>query len=99
MKHVPDHREHWRNSGKQKISYRERKKKGKGRDGEKGEQGKGKEGDSWKNDRMGASFPPFHLRGESGKSQSSRARNGRSLFYVDKSVCLHGEVVTERERG
>lgn len=43
VKHVPDHREHWRNSGKQKICYRERKKKGKGRDGEKGEQRKGNE--------------------------------------------------------
>ena len=34
-----------------------------------GEQREGKEGDSWKNYRMGASFPPFYPRGESGKSQ------------------------------
>lgn len=32
------------------------------REEEKGER-RGKEGDSWKNDRMGASFPPFHPRG------------------------------------
>lgn len=34
--------------------------------------------------------------GESGKSQSSSGRNERSHFYVDKSVCLQGEAVTER---
>lgn len=60
------------------------------------EERKWKEGDSWKNDRMGASFPPLYLRGESGKSRSSRARNGRSHFHVDKSVCLRGEAMTER---
>lgn len=43
--------------------------------------------------------PPLHLGGESGKSQSSRGRNVRSHFHVDKSgVSPRGEAVTDRDR-
>lgn len=53
VKQVPDHRERCRNSGKQMIGYRQ----GRG----KGERSRGEErrGETWKNDRMGASFPPL----------------------------------------
>lgn len=61
--------------------YRERKKTG-GK-----EQKEGEDGDSWKDGRMGVSSPLLSRCGESGKSQSSGGRNGRSPFHVDK-VCV-----------
>lgn len=64
--------------------------------GRRGKERKGA-GDSWKNDRMGAPFPPLYPGGESGKSQSSGARNGRSHFYVDGGARLRGAAATERE--